>query len=659
MNFLSGTGSIGGEGVALFLGGVFALIICAPLLVILKDRLTRDPKVPAWIIAIAGALYATVAYFAGTIAFGRGAELLHLTPSLLFVGGPPWAVTLAFMLGGVITYIGTRSSWHPAGSFALLSLTLALSGWIGFLLTERLAWAVAQHTLFQVAWVGFVLVQVAAATLLFLYATYTIDSLVRRHWKRAHTSVQHDPDIRPKVAIHVPSYNEEPSLVAKTLDSLLDQDYPKDRFLVILVDDTTDPEKLRGVKEVCSTRDVQFIHRQDRSGFKAGALNEALRQTPEDYEVIGVIDADFEVDPDFLKDNVGYFADPRISFVQTPQEVSNLDSTWVSRYAGIGQRFFYQTAMHTRNESEASMFCGSMGLLRRSALEGVGAWVDGHISEDADLSFRLKDAGHSSIYVGHKVYGRGLVPDAGESYRIQQARWANGGARLIRDYIGRILMGPMTFKQKTHHLTSSLFWFDGTLAVIFAFTTSVLALTFLAGGLTEPFHIPELAFIAILPLIIIADSVLRLAVVAKRRLQAASRDVFGLLMVWWSVKLVTATEAWSGLLGSSKPFNTTPKVSSQSLTRREAAIRALRAAPIESAIAAWSALLAIAVIARLAMVGGPLSEVVLFSAVAFVLSFYAVYFSSAWIAIYMGHTTRRQGPLPKAPRPLEGEPQIV
>ena len=116
---------------------------------------------------------------------------------------------------------------------------------------------------------------------------------------------------------------------------------------------------------------VTYVHRINRGGYKAGALNNALKLTPSDVEIISVIDADYHVEPEYLRETVGYFIDSGLGFLQTPQDYRNVHQSFLTRQYYFADGFFYRAIMPSRNEANAISFCGPMGLVRRDGPETV------------------------------------------------------------------------------------------------------------------------------------------------------------------------------------------------------------------------------------------------------------------------------------------------
>jgi hypothetical protein len=175
-------------------------------------------------------------------------------------------------------------------------------------------------------------------------------------------------------------------------------------------------------------------------GFKAGALRIAMERTAADAEVIGIIDADYVVQPEWLKDLVPVFADPRVGLVQAPQDHRDGDRSLMhyvmnGEYAG-----FFDIGMVQRNEANAIIVHGTMCLIRRAAMDMAGGWAGDTICEDTDLGLAIIEHGWVTHYTNQR-YGHGLLPDTYEAFKKQRHRWAYGGFQIVKKHWRRFLPG--------------------------------------------------------------------------------------------------------------------------------------------------------------------------------------------------------------------------
>ncbi len=283
------------------------------------------------------------------------------------------------------------------------------------------------------------------------------DVVTRNVWNRPKTIFpKRIKSHNPMVSIHVPTHSEPPSLVIETLNLLSKQNY--DNFEVIVVDNnTTDPALWMPVKLHCEKlgEKFRFFHVEKLKGAKAGALNFALKHTNPWAKVIGVVDADYHADPDFISALIGYFDDPRIGFVQTPHDYRDWQKNLYLTMCYWEYKIFFHTTMVSLNERDSALTVGTMCLILKKALEDAGGWAKWCVTEDSELAIRIHNAGYSSVYV-NETYGKGLIPDTFESYKKQRYRWTAGPVQEFRHHFGLFLglskkPSKLTFLQRLFH----------------------------------------------------------------------------------------------------------------------------------------------------------------------------------------------------------------
>jgi cellulose synthase/poly-beta-1,6-N-acetylglucosamine synthase-like glycosyltransferase/exo-beta-1,3-glucanase (GH17 family) len=245
----------------------------------------------------------------------------------------------------------------------------------------------------------------------------------------------------PKVSIHIPACREPVEMLKATLDSVARLNYP-DFECVVLINNTPDAAMCLPVEEHCRKLGARFkyVNVGQVKGFKALALTIALEHTAPEAEVIGVLDADYIVHPDWLKDLVPAFADARVGLVQAPQDHRDADRSPLhgamnSEYAG-----FFDIGMVLRNESNAIITHGTMCLVRRRALEEAGGWSEDTICEDTDLGLSILEKGWLQHYTNRR-YGHGLLPNSFQDYKKQRYRWASGGMQIVHKHWRAMLPG--------------------------------------------------------------------------------------------------------------------------------------------------------------------------------------------------------------------------
>jgi cellulose synthase/poly-beta-1,6-N-acetylglucosamine synthase-like glycosyltransferase len=316
--------------------------------------------------------------------------------------------------------------------------------------------------------------------------SFVSDVLCRTRHSR--TLPEADPSYQPMVSIHIPAYNEPPDLLIATIQAAERIDYP-DFEIVVMDNNTSDPAVYGPVEEYCRDRDrVRFVHVAPWPGYKAGACNLVLRKyTDPRAEIIGLVDADDIVQPHYLRETVGHFSDPNMGFVQTFEgnrdyEGSDFYTACVDSYRG-----FYLLVMSSRNERDSVPFVGTMGLFRRSALEGIGGWNEWCISEDTEASLRVLKAGWSGMYIP-RCFGRGIVPPTYAGLKTQRHRWCFGAMQILRLH-WRSLMpwdrspdNHLSASQRRDYLVGCMSWFRDPLMLAFSLLLIVVTGLLLSGS---------------------------------------------------------------------------------------------------------------------------------------------------------------------------------
>ncbi|MFT8244513.1 glycosyltransferase [Roseomonas sp. BN140053] len=299
----------------------------------------------------------------------------------------------------------------------------------------------------------------------------------------------------PKVSLHLPICNEPPQMVRDTLDALAALDYPD--FEVLVVDNnTTDPALWEPVAEHCARLGpkFRFFHLGRWKGFKAGALNFALRETAADATVIGVLDSDYAVRPDWLRRMAPFFDRPEVGFTQSPQDYRDAHEGWFKRVMFWEYAGFFRAGMVTRNERNAIIQHGTMTLIRRSALEGAGGWAEWCICEDSELGLKLMRQGWEAVYCPDSM-GRGVMPDDFAAYRKQRHRWAFGAMQIVKGH-WRALLNPfdrsLSQGQRFHFVMGWMPWFGDALGLAFVLGGLFWSLGLILLPISNPLAYPEL-----------------------------------------------------------------------------------------------------------------------------------------------------------------------
>jgi cellulose synthase/poly-beta-1,6-N-acetylglucosamine synthase-like glycosyltransferase/exo-beta-1,3-glucanase (GH17 family) len=375
---------------------------------------------------------------------------------------------------------------------------------------------------------------------------------------------------QPKVSIHIPAYREPPAMLIRTLESVARLDYPSFECVVV-INNTPDPALWRPVEECCIALGERFklLNVDKLEGFKAGAMRVALEHTSPDAEIIGVLDADYVVRPDWLRDLVPHFNDPRVGLVQAPQDHrdggrSPLHGAMNSEYAG-----FFDIGMVQRNEANAIVVHGTMCLIRRSALEQAGNWSSDTVCEDTDLGLTLIEEGWLIEYTRER-YGAGLLPDTFEAFKKQRHRWAYGGVQIIRKHWARFLPGKsrLTRDQKREFALGWAGWLGaetlGVAVALFNLAMLPFILWLDAAVPDRILSVPVMASFGV--------SLLHFTALYRIRCRRSPAEMAGALIAAMSVQWTIANAVADGVVKDNLPFARTAKGGAK---RRTVAFHAL------------------------------------------------------------------------------------
>lgn len=382
------------------------------------------------------------------------------------------------------------------------------------------------------------------------------------HWVtsrlRLGPPVRADGQPQPKVSIHVPAYNEPPDMVIETLDALARLDYSN--FEVLVIDNNTREESVWRPVEAHCTRlgeRFRFFHVAPLAGFKAGALNFALRQTAPDAQIVAVIDSDYVVEPNWLCELVPGFQDPRIAIVQAPQDYRDESQSAFKAMCYAEYRGFFHIGMITRNERNAIIQHGTMTLVRRNLLESTGAWAEWCITEDAELGLRIFEAGYEATYVP-ATYGRGLMPDTFIDFKKQRFRWAYGAMQILKSHARELFTekGSLSPGQRYHFIAGWLPWVADGFNLIF----NIAALAWSAAIVFLPRQIdPPLMMYSVLPLSLFTFKLAKLAHLYQVRVGANIRQTVAAAIAGLALTHTIGTAVLKGLFTRGEPFFRTPK----------------------------------------------------------------------------------------------------
>lgn len=352
---------------------------------------------------------------------------------------------------------------------------------------------------------------------------YFLFPRARNGWQQAEKVLQYTPF----VSVHVPCYSEPPDMVIETLNALAKQTYP--HFEVILLDNNTrDPNLWKPVEEHCKKLGdrFRFFHFDAISGAKAGALNKALQLTSPQAELISVVDSDYVAQPDFLERCTGFFADPKTGFLQTCQDYREWENSTYKRGCYFEYEMFFKLELPGISEWDAAYTIGTMCLIRRKALEEIGGWADWCLTEDSEVAVRLHAAGYSGYFL-KDTFGKGLIPETFEDYKIQRFRWSAGPVQQIqrhwRLYLPWCVASRLTFIQKQAEIFHSLSTFFSEALNVFIALPLLAICLWLAITKQQAYFLPP-SILLLLPIAIVRNQVCRW--IHIRLLGGSWRDMF-------------------------------------------------------------------------------------------------------------------------------------
>jgi cellulose synthase/poly-beta-1,6-N-acetylglucosamine synthase-like glycosyltransferase len=264
----------------------------------------------------------------------------------------------------------------------------------------------------------------------------------------------------PTVLIQLPMYNEQ-FVVDRLIEAVCGMEYPREKLEIQVLDDSTDESQdvARQITEryAAMGQPIKYIHRTNRLGFKAGALDEGLRAS--NAEFVAIFDADFVPGKDWIMKVIHHFAEPDVGMVQTRWAHLNRDYSLLTKIEAIllDAHFIIEHGSRVRT-GEYFNFNGTAGMWRRQAIVDGGGWQHDTITEDTDLSYRSQMAGWRFKYLP-EVECPSELPIEMNAFKIQQARWAKGLTQVSIKLLPTIFKSNMSRRRKieaVYHLTANI-----------------------------------------------------------------------------------------------------------------------------------------------------------------------------------------------------------
>ena len=367
-------------------------------------------------------------------------------------------------------------------------------------------------------------------------------------------------DELPYITVQLPIYNEL-YVVERLIDAAAKFNYPKDKLEIQLLDDSTDEtaDIIQGHIKKYPEVDFKYIHRKNRTGFKAGALREGLGSAKGEF--IAIFDADFVPDPDFLLKTVGHFSDEKVGMVQTRWTHLNEGYSILTRLQAFALDAHFMVEQMGRNQQQAFInFNGTGGIWRKSCILDAGNWQDDTLTEDLDLSYRAQQKGWEFVY-RPDIQSPAELPPVMSAIKSQQFRWTKGGAECASKHLGDVLRKPFDFKVKFHataHLLNAVIF----IAVLLVSLSSIpVWWAFYQGLIPESYFQAAAIFLIGFVIIALVYFFANLSLV-NYSWKGVGRFLWELplfLSVSMGLALHNSQAVWEGLTGKKSPFIRTPK----------------------------------------------------------------------------------------------------
>ncbi len=322
------------------------------------------------------------------------------------------------------------------------------------------------------------------------------------------------------VDIYICTYNEDPELLRKTILGSQTIEYPHTTYVC-------DDGHRESVKQLAEELGVEYISRPDNTHAKAGNINHALKVTHGDF--IAILDADHVPLPDFLDRMLGYFSDPEVAFVQSPQTFYNLDAFEEVVDYDKGEHWdesevFFHLILPGKNRWNSVYFCGTGGIIRRTALEESGGFATETITEDIHTALNMHAKGWKSVYVAEHMASGQAAGDL-TSYHVQRTRWALGN-QSVMFCSNPLFKAGLTLPQRICYFSSMFHWTIG-LRKLVMYSTPLMMLIFNVYPISAITNTLIALYLAQLLAPIIA-----IRIITKKRARILAEETFSMLNFW-------------------------------------------------------------------------------------------------------------------------------
>lgn len=370
----------------------------------------------------------------------------------------------------------------------------------------------------------------------------------------------------PPVTIQLPLYNEK-YVAARLIDTIMKMDYPKDKLFVHILDDSTDETKDITRQKTAFYQAagfaIQTFYREDRSGFKAGALKEGMVHVTSPF--VAIFDADFMPEADFLKRTIPYFDNADTGVVQTRWLHLNQHESLLTEMQAIQLNVHFTVEQGGRCQSDYLLqFNGTAGVWRTRTIREAGGWQADTLTEDLDLSYRAQLKNWKIVYLEDTGSPAELPKDI-HGLKSQQFRWMKGGAENAKKMLSSIWSSGLLWSQKLH-ATSHLLASSVFLAVLLLGISSV-PLVWLVQKVDLPLHMLQIFLASFASIVVIYFTV---NVIVLREKKPLFWQIIKFLLIFplfmslsMALALHNSLAVIQGWLGKKSPFIRTPKYGEQ------------------------------------------------------------------------------------------------
>ena len=373
----------------------------------------------------------------------------------------------------------------------------------------------------------------------------------------------------PSVTIQLPLFNEK-YVAERLIDNIIKMDYPKDKLFVHILDDSTDE-----TKEITKQKTefyqsagfaIQTFYREDRTGFKAGALKEGMLHVTTPF--VAIFDADFMPEPDFLKKTMPYFDNPDTGVVQTRWLHLNQHESLLTEMQAIQLNVHFTVEQAGRYKSDYLLqFNGTAGVWRTRTIADAGGWQADTLTEDLDLSYRAQLKDWKIVYLEDAGSPAELPKDI-HGLKSQQFRWMKGGAENAKKMLSSVWSSGLKGSQKLH-ATSHLMASSVFPAVLLLGISSV-PLVWLVKQVDLPLHMLQIFLASFASIVVIYFTVNVLVLREKRPILWQIIKFLLIFPIFMSLSMALALHnslaVIQGWLGKKSPFIRTPKYGEQKRT---------------------------------------------------------------------------------------------